>query len=93
MAVMTALVRAALVGEAVDLGALGLTDDTTGNGHAGELGRGGEDGVAVNEENWREADFGTLFGSEQLDGNGLAFGNLLLLATRCDHCVHNGSRC
>src|SRR3546814_11565866 len=80
--------RLVLVGEPVDLGALGRTDHRGGDGRTGELRRGGEHGVAVDEHDRGELDDVVDLLAELLDVEDLAGLDLLLLATGLDHCVH-----
>ena len=81
MSKATALVRAALISEAVDLDALFGSDDATLYGCALQLVWCGEDGGSVNDENWREGNLSAIFDMEKLELDLLALRNLLLLST------------
>src|SRR3546814_9991478 len=59
-----------------------------GDGRTGELRRGGEHGVAVDEHDRSELDDVVDLLAELLDVEDLAGLDLLLLATGLDHCVH-----
>src|SRR4051812_31517136 len=86
VAPVLALVRLVLVREALDLGALGRTNDARADCRRAQLGRGGEHGVAVDQHDGPKIDLVTL---EQFDVEPVAFGNLVLLAAGFDHCVHD----
>src|SRR3546814_12346892 len=62
-----------------------------GDGRTGELRRGGEHGVAVDEHDRGELDDVVDLLAELLDVEDLAGLDLLLLATGLDHCVHGRS--
>src|SRR5205085_7667229 len=67
-----ALVGLVLVGEAADLGALGLAHHPSGHLGRGKVGRGGHDVVAVDQEHRREVHLVALGLAEQLDVEPLA---------------------
>src|SRR5215213_8494997 len=77
-----------LVGEAADLRALGLAHDGGGHRGAGQLVRGGGDGVPVDHQQQGEGDLGADVDAEALDVQTAALGHPLLLATGADDCVH-----
>src|SRR4051794_30947342 len=67
VAVAATVVALRLVLEPVDLGAPGGADDTGRHHHTVELGGGGEDGVAVDQEDRRELDLAAVVETETLD--------------------------
>src|ERR687898_3186976 len=80
MAVTTALVLLLLVGEPVDLGALGEAHDLARHRGARQGVGAGQYGVAVDHEHGGQRDLAALLTIEQLERHLLAFGHLLLLA-------------
>ena len=89
MAVVTTLVGAALVGEAVHLVARGGADDPARHRGSGERRGAREDRVAVNQQHRRQRHLRALVALQQLERHLLAFGHLFLLTARGDHCVHS----
>src|SRR5579859_4475281 len=77
-----------LVGEALDLGALGLADDAARDGRAREFAGAGQHDVAVDEQHGLERDLITFTGMEKLDRDLLALFDALLFATGLDHRIH-----
>src|ERR1700688_4501173 len=78
-----------LVGEAPDLRTELLPHDSGGHHGPGELGRGGQDPVVVDDEHRSELDLAPLGDPEKLDAQLLALGHALLLASTLDDCIHN----
>ncbi len=83
-----AVVGLVLVGEAVDLRALGVAHDPGRHGGAPEVVGSGEHRVAVDEEHGPEIDRGPFVDAEALDLDDVALGDSMLLPTGGDHCVH-----
>src|SRR5918994_2015424 len=77
-----------LVGEARDLGALGLTHDLGGDLGLAQGPGAREHLVAVDQEDGRELDLAVVTGADQLDLELLALLDPILLATALDDCVH-----
>src|SRR5215213_8396509 len=81
-----------LVREPVDLGPLGLAHDPGGDGGSRQLGRRGQHGGAVDDQDGRERDLAAVAGTEALDVDALALGHPFLLAAGGDDCVHSEGR-
>src|SRR5262245_42429498 len=92
MPVAPALIGPPLVGEPVDLGALGLADHGGRHGGALQLIRRGEDGVAVDEQDSGEADLVALGGAEQVNLDPLALDDAFLAPSGGDDGVHSEER-
>src|SRR4051794_34842572 len=86
---VAALVRLVLVGEALDLGTLGLAHHPGRHGGAGQVGGLGDDGVAIDQQHGREGQLAV--SGQLLNLHAVALGYPLLLPTRTDHCVHRRS--
>src|SRR5262245_33288024 len=91
MAVAAALVGAALVGEAIDLGTLGRAHDPAGDGGACQFGRGGQNRRAINEDGRGGRNVRAVLGAEKLRLHPLALFDSFLLTAGCDFCVHSVS--
>src|SRR5690606_27188361 len=81
------LVRLVLVGEAGDLGALGVAHDLALHAGLGQGVRSGHDVAAVDQEDRGQLDLG-VDRAQQLHLEPLALGDAVLLAAGLDHCVH-----
>src|SRR6478735_2367481 len=80
VAVTTALIGAALVGEPVDLRALRGSDDLAGDRNARERIGTGQHRLTIDDEYGGQRDLAALVAVEQLECHLLALGHLLLLA-------------
>src|SRR5688500_15494279 len=88
MAPATTAVGLVLVREAPNLRALGRPDDPSGDRRAGQLGRRGHNGVAVDEQDRPERHLGAVLFAEQFDVEGLALGDARLLPARLNDRIH-----
>src|SRR5437667_1655280 len=80
-----------LVGEAGDLGALGLADHPPGDARLGQLVGGGQHGVAIDHQHGGQRHLVPHGHAQVLDLNPFALGDPRLLPTRLHDRIHRGS--